>query len=486
MPIDTLDEFASTGTKTEPSATQKARGWVGGEQVAGDQHNWWQNQITNKLNESIREGIDTVYPDSNAKNVIATQNWAVDGTSWGFANDTVNTISGGGSKAYVAIKTYYDGDDPRIIALHSAASANTLDIFDPRDPTATALDSSGTLLGLDTSGTTWVALDFCTDGTYVYVLFFDTADNDVVVQAYNISDWAVKTGWPASAGVGEAKGRIRIASELGLIAEPHYGKIIFANASYLAVSQPWNELGTTALAVAKIAISDGTVSTGLGNAPSSANDHAMCSIASDGTYLWFASYDFSASPTDYFLNSAQIGDLSTQACAPVNLGAAPVSAIFCPKPGVVIVFQNIAGTVPGGIGIYTSAGALTDAVSTSISLGRSNPISFVDVVYDGLNLWVLCNVTIDDDTTDDTALAVCRVPTAALMLQGVGADQSLLFEDAADFFIINPTEAAAGDAFMTHLPSIAFDGRDIWATVDVNAAGSLAGKIYRLPRANNR
>ena len=469
MPIKDIDEFASTGTKTEPSTSEKARGWVGGEQVAGDQHNWWMNEVTDKLNEIVDQGVDTTYPVTStaptdtAKKVVATQLWATDHTPWGIGDDTANTVDIG-DHAICAMQSYYgSGNDyATVMVLEGASDANVIYYYDVND--LSTISNSGTL---STDNANMVAQDFCTDGTHVWVLFLLTSTNIMYVNKYDIATWTKR--WTD------------VSSGLLTGGSPTNAHIIIADDTYVAVAtDDLQDPRTTCVAVH--ARAGGGQAGGIGDSPGDdVNDDCTGAIASDGTNLYFGFDD--ASGGEDVVCSAVISDLSDPGLANFPTSGAGVNGIVeiaCPAPDLVVSFWSNTGTII--MRAYESSTGLCDTISDGGSPVRTYPLEIFDVCFDGLNFWIL-----GYNNQGDFHRALFKVPAAKLSFSANNAASTGDFDDfigtGAPFLL----DAQQGNVVGTSdVGCMVFDGRDIWVAPEPDSGQTLSGEIYRLPRANNR
>ena len=82
MTIDKLDGYAdgSGAVVQEPTPTEKGLGWKEGEQVTAGHDNWWNAEITGRINKIIEERINSYYSEAADPNKMITtgiwnENW---------------------------------------------------------------------------------------------------------------------------------------------------------------------------------------------------------------------------------------------------------------------------------------------------------------------------------------------------------------------------------------------------------------------------
>jgi hypothetical protein len=488
MTIERLEyEWAESGTKTPAPSDEKIQsGWVGGDRPSIEFLNFLANREEEKINDLIDDHeMRNVYSGSDQDGVIATQLWGVTNESWVLTDDSDNVISVG-DVSIVGLQAYHTATGPRLLVLQRASNANIIHVYNPR--TLAVIETSGILLGLDTTGKTWEALEFCTDGTSVYVMFRDTtpANDTYLVQAYNISDWAVKTGWPAT-GTALSGSGTRGESWMRL------GNIIVANATHVATCNPWTNItANTDPAISYIAMSDGTLTgEGAGDATfANGDEEPTGAIASDGTYLYYGYY--SAIGGNGFMASVEIAQIggTEVGCGGVNW---PYTAVASRGP---MAMQNCGGIIASSweaavIRIIFSSAVRADhdiILEGTDANGAAGNRRWNDdagaLAFDGFNLWIRGHTAAGLEKN-----TLCKFDLGQLMLSStVVATDELTFVDNTKVFIIAPKfTITEGDPKNHYLDcSIVSDGRDVWTVGDYRSSQTLSGKIYRVPKGTYR
>ena len=175
---------------------------------------------------------------------IAEKTWSAAGagSSWCNMWSPQNSISAGGATSIVDLAVGFPvtaGKTYKRLLLLDYAGNQILSY----DPNTLALVTSSGALG-DLGAGTWQPTAFCSDGTYVFVMFLDTAatpNETHRVQSYVISDagaWATHPGWPAG-GVVLAGTGVNGTAEQPLF-PLQQDRIIIADAVNLATMNSWN------------------------------------------------------------------------------------------------------------------------------------------------------------------------------------------------------------------------------------------------------
>jgi hypothetical protein len=479
MTIDKIGTvWANGGSTDEPDDVKKNQGFVGGDQPAMERFNWLHNFIQKKFNKVQRERVDSFYTDAtDPQLMIATGLWD---ESWGCGADTANIISGGATKEYRDIKSYINADgDPRILVLDNANTK--IESYDPR--TKTLASTSGDLsLNLPTGGgQTWEPYSFCTDGTYVYVMFADTnASPDThQIQSWRISDWAVNAGWAAT-------GTTLPGTGSGLILRD--GSVIMANSTKLATCNGWVTCtASSSTCISIINISDGTISaSGAGDCPTADNAEPIPGISSDGTNIFFGSNG----ATNPYICSATIADPTT-GCGGANF---PLSTAGGFRPMMCTAGPNLTIAAMYSASFSSETDVIlrtlnsTDADLDVIQIGQNSTTTPVrgdqwliervlyQPVFDGINFWILGSV---DNTAADDQYVLLKIDAARLSLTDTNIVRQL-GDCIAGFYYVSPDTV---DNSLQNQHGLTFDGRDIWSIIEATASVTNSGKIFRLPLA---
>lgn len=476
--------WAESGTVTPaPSSAKIESGWVGGDRPTMEYMNYNQNKAEVHSSNLAVEGPSSIYEDAaDPEGMIATGLWSAANT-WGQANDTPNSIYGGAAtKQYVDLKTYFDSNnDPYILALD--LSTNKIDVFDPRG--LTLVDTSD-LLTDDLpapAGATWKPYSMCTDNTHVYVCFVNTNPNPDTyqIQSWLISDWSVNTGWPAT---GTA---LPTSTNWAHYNRP--GKVIIANSTKLAALNSYVPItAATSGAISIIDKATGVIDdSGAGDAPNHANSHGWYDVASDGTNIYFPSYN--GTTTNYYISTCTIADPDVGcggAGYPLSVGAVEPCTITNCGPNIVVSTLMADAAAEYAIITHSSATAELDR----ISIGQDSSAGPVcnntwlyelsyNAVFDGINLWFTgCN--------DDANLVLIKIDSAKFT-QRNNTTVRQLNDVTNSRFIMHPRIVAdvnyfVFDALITPMP-VTFDGRDIWYCAANKASVTTSGYIFRLPMA---
>jgi hypothetical protein len=103
----------------------------------------------------------------------------------------------------------------KLLVFTNNQATEQVEVWDVDDMSLTnTIDISSTL----PSGVTWNAITAVGDSNYVYVYFYNTTEQKIVIQAYdisNISSWVVKTNWPTTGLVISGQGTITYPNTLG-------------------------------------------------------------------------------------------------------------------------------------------------------------------------------------------------------------------------------------------------------------------------------
>lgn len=485
MTIEKTDGiWAETGeveTSTTLTAAKKTAGFVINDQPARQRLNYLINRIDTKIDEIIQERVNSYYDDAtDHQKMITTGIWD---DPWGVTSETANTISSGATKQFRDMCVFFSSDNtPRIMLLDNANCK--IEVWNPRTLASVITTNALTDDLPSGGGQTWEPHSFCTDGTYVYVLFADTnaAPDTHQIQSWLIdesaADWSVHTGWAATGtaltGTGDTDGQIFMADD-----------------DYVACLCRW----TTVTAVGSAAIiivdkTDGTfnaASSGAGDCPT-ADSVEPAYGCSDGTNIYFLTNP--GTSTDCYVCSATIANPQV-GCGGTDWGTHTVSTpmysagiISCGKM-IVSLWKRNTGQVATDVVMLTHLSS--DADLGIITRGKDaadligDHICYDDglaTVFDGVNLWIM--TMFDNDTAANGQYGVLKLDVAKLPAIDVNVDWQLTDLISGNFIIVPDDNIGAGEGGYRQ---IVFDGRDVWAMPESNASQDNSGKIYRLPLA---
>jgi hypothetical protein len=480
MPINKVDGvWAETGTR-EPtlSDAKKATGFVGGDAPPIERFNEIIGRGDDKLDEIIRERLNSAYDGAtDIAKMMTTGIWS-DG--WAIAGEAPNAISSGGTKEIRDIAAFFTAAGlPRLLL---ADNANLkFEVWDPRS--LTLLSTSDAMTDdLDTSGTqVWEFVSMCTDGTNVYATFKDTnATPDThAIQAWNISTWDIVTGWGATGTALAGTGNGPIAAKF------RDSKVIIADDDHVAVSCGWVDI--TAAGDGAIQLFDRTdgsaVRDGAGDATTGASYYPCEGIASDGTDIFFiitkasstkictatiADLTAGTGGTAYPYELTTVASGGARLC---NIGSELIASVVMDYPGDAVEVLNIhnsSAAARGGMmrGRDSSAGPVSgDAIVMNDGCWG--------MCFDGLSLWCLNDI---DITGAADVMSAVRTDVGQ-MPYGTSIDRQ--WTDISTTIPLVQDSAIYEGVYL----SICCDGRDIWATVDPQSGNTHSGKIYRVPLA---
>lgn len=491
MSVDKIEGiWCETGTKESTlTAAKKLTGWTRHDQPAIERLNYLQYRADFAINKIVDHLSDPGYEDTDPRKVLSTQLWGVDSTSWYGMKDAANTISGGSAKAYVDLNICFDttvdeGKTPLVMALHREENANQIDIYNAR--TLASFGNSGTLAGLELGGgELWEAHRFCTDGTYVYVTYVDMNASPVVwrLQAYNISDWAVKAGWAAT---GTALPGNDVSNDAA--------RVIVASATKLATCNTWipATAAGTSNCISIIDIDDGTIdASGCGDAATGTYYYPSDGICSDGTNIYYTLKWWGAPTPIGQLASATIAD-PTAGCGGANwpyTDAVSAGSNCVHIGGGVVVSTWEHGTGARGptnpvVAVHSATDADLDVLLRGQDVFANDGDNYIygdgcsAMCFDGFNIWM--RVHIESGANGQNVLLCIDAAQLHQLRPASAVNRSI--GDVAKLFLITP------DAELAHTSygAIVFDGRDIWTPYRTAPSLSGSGNIHRLPKAVSR
>ena len=288
--IDQIALWATGGTKTAPSSGLYSSGYTAGSQPTGPNWNYLTNAERAKLNEVV-DGVNEINDDRDGgleggagNAVLCSKYYQGAEVETHQAYDIGNT--GGSSYDAVDLAVWFDADNARkLLVLDSTNGTPQVHVFDAEatDASATPESSSGDLSGdLPASGAVWQACSFCCDGTSVYISLQDTNASPEVhrIQAWDVTDWGVKSGWPATGTALPGTGLVAVASFESAVEVVSGTQIATANSWFGTVT------ASTDAAISIIAMSNGTISgSGAGDHPGS--EPSANRLTSDGSNIYY-------------------------------------------------------------------------------------------------------------------------------------------------------------------------------------------------------
>lgn len=472
-----LNVWANSGTveTPAPSAAKRSVGWVGDERPGIDRFNYLQRTVENKINDLATEGVSSALDTATEAEVQAMISTGLWNNSWGCTDDAANIISGGATKQYCDLATFFNADgEPRILVADS--SLMKIEVWDPRS--RTLVDTSHDLNGDLPGGVAGGFQSLCTDGTWVYATIRDYAatPDDYYIQAWLISDWSVKLGWPATGTKLTSTGNVK------------YFKAIIANATRIAVVNDATTItANTSPAIEIVDIANGAIlASGAGDAPTGISAEADPVIASDGTNVFFGAYGSSSA---LYLCSATIANPQA-GCGGTNWGLttmvdAHIRAMVSINEKIVSFLSHASITTAGKV-ILTHTAA--DAVLDEIARGQDAMTTPApgseyifhtpyDAVYDGVNVWVFVHV---GNLSAGRSGALLRIDAAKFGFNSNISKYRCIDDLEPSLFMVMPQTGASG---FKPQQGLTFDGRDIWAITEQQASLQNSGKIARLPLA---
>lgn len=289
MSITKIDEWAAdvvgesdiNGPKVETDSTYLARVPDGmtAERLPYPTFNRILNDIHVKTNEHLSKGPKGWNPSATIDTVLTGIHSSAAGGTFGY--DSYNELdSGDSSDEFVDLALAVIGGVRKILCLDWTTDLN-VEIFDVDDmvydgPQAIPASS----LPQDSGNEDWRPSAIVCDAESAYILWQDLGASsayycDSYVQAYQLSDWTVKTGWPATG---------LFLYDNGTTQDP--ANMIFATSGLLAIfDEEVNIAAATDRAVIFVDVTDGTEdSYGAGDV----DDGYPDKFCSNGEYIFLA------------------------------------------------------------------------------------------------------------------------------------------------------------------------------------------------------
>jgi len=365
-----------------------------------------------------------------------------------------NEIFLGATAEIPDLEVGFDADGNRQLLILEATN-NRIHKYDP--DTLLEIDNSGSLLAAGFPAGTWEATSFCSDGTFVYVTFTDTAlspNQPSRVCCYRISDYSVRSGWNAAGTLLSGTGTTGLA------------QTIIADADHIVVYKIYHITGSAGILASLLRTTGALVAEGDGDAPAGIlANRPLSGIASNGSVVVFTG----ATSTPRYYCAATIPALG-------DPGFATTPKSITGEAGPVICDGDlfwVFSFTPGA-----SLRVFNPSLDTSIPFAVDK-ISAARACFDGVNAWLA-----DLENTDsgaDQYLGVTRFPLREY--PGDTETGSAIFNpDPYISSITNPAELG-GFTFTQNIGRMKFDGRDIWIAVNREASLTGSGYVRRIPRA---
>lgn len=416
------------------------------------------------------------------------------GAPWGSPRNYYNNISFGPGDDIRGPVLGQHSDGRRVIIVLDADVSLKFRKIDPR---TNAIITTSSTLGstLPSTGGNWEGETIISDNLHIYVMFQEytgTPANDRhCIQAYNASDFLVKTGWPATGrllpGASPSQGR---HPDRATAYGNSLARMCFASDETIVTLNSWVScVAAASPCVSTIAVADGTISGyGAGNCPTGANVYPLMGLAvnSLSNHIWFAARD-DVSNTVYIASAS----VST----PSSAGAGGSLPYTWPDTGATIY--------PGpiffdGNTIWTFGGSWNAGTNVSKLMSFNTSGS-------------LRSVVLFDDVTDPTwnyyMVAGGRCVHDGLSLyiparQGAGSEISALIK-----FPLTGFKSDAGGHYLREYPGVVsfvhgnepdddyhpyqcggmcFDGDSIWVAPEMGTGGNGTGYIVRYPMMRMR
>lgn len=385
-----LAEWASAGDKTEPSASFISSGWEQLQRPSRQKWNWFTANRDQRLNRlrDLDEARGPMPGNASLANLCAglpTVQWEAPGISPNYV-DTEETIRDS------CLGIDQNTGDAVIYVLHGDSDISPLGgVWDYSTP------ALGTALSLSYGATVDTVCAICSDGTYLYVAWYETA-GDLQVSRFSQGSSSWSLDWTFDTNVANSTG---FADGV---------KMCIADASTLGIIIPTTTTAPYRLTVGTLTTDGVSFYTGT----PSANRYIFfqCSkIISDGVYLYAIGYTGS-DPYDFDLCKFQISDPTTYVCVSIATSIASTNWEQYPT-GLSLAVGDVILTCPDGT-VYCSSGAST------VDLGSLN-MTFYDggggdygtiLDTDGTNLWAF--QVQEDYTTTDCVYRIFKMQRSAL------------------------------------------------------------------------
>jgi hypothetical protein len=454
----------ASNRRAEPSSSLKSTGYTDGSQPAAKNWNWLAGELIDKVNNIIRRIPSGLQEDttlntlaSNHPNIFARYYPKSDTATW----DIVNGYGSAdrltyplGDKAIVGLCPWYDttNDVQKILCLEGDTSRNVIE-FDKINWT---VSNSGDLGGSNLPAGTWIPQAMCTDGTYVYITFYDTAGGTHRIQAYDPSSWSRKTSWPTTGTAISGTGACATAWCLG--------DVRVVSPTLIGVSCPWTTSGglATDKLFATYNISNGAlVSEGAGSCTAG----FINTIASNSTDI------FGINVNNARVERATIASLGV-APATYPYNGSGLLDVMC--IGNMVISSSAAGASILNFGTSAETQLCDSATGESRLCYTGGRMEF-----DGSGIWMRGTVLVN--ATEKNAIIKVDPSSVSIESAGTGYAMSTIEKIYKTCFVLDGL-ASVNDYYQAMAP-ICFDGRDIWAIGDQRSGQTLSGDLYRVPKA---
>lgn len=477
MPIQTIDNWADLGSISEPTTAKKALGWVDGESPPAAYENWVQNDTREKINELVVDSPDSIGHFVTEQSL--QMKYYPSGGEMPAGPGLYLMDASDNTKNYVDLITWRNSDgEKKILALDHDGC--TIDVFDAE---TLSLESENDIsAGFGVADNAYLPQSMCTDGTYVYVVAVDgvppSANCDGKIQAFNIATWAVHASWPATGRQMDDAAHNNFHQEDWML-----NHVIFANTTTLAVVQSWLRVtGAGINAIQLVAVADGALGlAGIGDSPTGTHVRPTGQIASDGTNLYFSTYD--EDTTTSYLCTATIADPTTGlgGIFPNSYADQKIADIMFAGEYLYVTFFNDTTYMPDSILEVHYGGAITHYIEGATVSGGGGSIEVEiggPMVYDGRYVWARLGLQDSGHFSNVIAKLNPLQPFSPMPITNPGLyiTHSLTEKYTAEDYT-NSTD------YDNYMGRALFDGRDIWyiwraQTGDADRSGILLG-VYR-------
>lgn len=399
-------------------------------------------------------------PRNYTETDIAAKRWdratVAAGASWARMQSIGNSISVGGATQLIDLCVGFDGDQRILVALDSA----TCEFHKYNCDTLALIGSSGALTGLGAG--TWVPTACCSDGTNIFIMFWDSVGGSHKVHCYLIADYSQVWGAPTVLAAG--------AVGVNPVSTDQHDRVIIANDTSIACCNSWVAAAAANSRCIEIIgrAAGGVTAFGPGDATLSATSFPCGGgLATDNTNVFYSVKD-----------NASVN--WTEVCS-VSIANPLVGSGGLGWPYSSAQTAQCRGITYDGDIIYSSWAAsanlqmhrVSDATSGEIETLAASTGDPRDLTFDGMKLWAYSR---NIETAGDWGLMCWDV--AGLAASTTDNTQANL---SPKRFMFDLDEHPV----VTTLQSsrIVFDGRDVWMVADRQSGQPLSGIIRRVPRA---
>ncbi len=457
-----LDRWSTNvSTRTEPGAGDKATGYTAGSQPVAKEMNWNLGEPIDKVNDILEDSTISGFPvDEGMDPIIQKYIPAGDDAAWSQAFDSVNVIDHGAGLAWVALCAHVTAAGVREILALDGNSSCQVSRFDALTGALNGVSGDLSTGNLPSGGgEDWIPCAMWSDGTSAYIAFKDfnvTPNETHRIQAFTISTWTRKSGWPATGTLLPGTGTST--------ATYSHGDIVRANSTQIASVNSWINCAVPAdTGISLINISDGVLTlSGCGDGT------AYPKFAtSDGTNLYWTNTGSDVSSADIATLAAGVGGdypyAGVSTAVDCFFDGSRVHSTWQEAGPSIVLRSFINADFFGAMGSGD-----TDIVQY---LGRCT--------WDGLCMWA--RVQIDRNGVPKSAVARIDLGGLCYQTSALPVAQPDIENFVKTIMVIDHDATVAG-LFQESAPII-FDGRDIWLVGDNRDGQTLSGKIYRIPKA---